>query len=141
MSTAFLSRYLEANLIVAVGYVLSLVGSRWLSPTDGRRFSTVILFLVLFFPLAGHWLPKTVIIPPKAQVWSGISIKTHKVQPKAALSIGLQKPADTNIPFGGLAWLAALILLRMDGRKAGRIWGFVDEGQAVRISKEMTKLR
>ena len=37
--------------------------------------------------------------------------------------------------------LAALILLRMDGRKAGRIWGFVDEGQAVRISKEMTKLR
>lgn len=37
--------------------------------------------------------------------------------------------------------LAALILVRIDGRKAGRIWGFVDQGKAVRISKEMTKLR
>ncbi len=37
--------------------------------------------------------------------------------------------------------LAALILLRIDGRKAGRIWGFVVEDKAVRISQELTKLR
>ncbi|MFQ5692889.1 MAG: MotE family protein [Nitrospinota bacterium] len=37
--------------------------------------------------------------------------------------------------------LAAVILMRMDGRKAGRIWGFVEQGKAVRISREMTKLR
>lgn len=37
--------------------------------------------------------------------------------------------------------LAAKILVRMKGRSAGKIWGFVDPDQAVRISKELARLK
>ncbi len=36
---------------------------------------------------------------------------------------------------------AAAILYRMNGRKAGKIWGFVDADRAVKISEELTKLK
>lgn len=37
--------------------------------------------------------------------------------------------------------LAARILIRMDGRKAGKIWGFVSPERASQISSEITKLQ
>jgi flagellar motility protein MotE (MotC chaperone) len=37
--------------------------------------------------------------------------------------------------------IAAKILVRMKGRSAGKIWGYVDPDQAVKISKELTKLK
>jgi flagellar motility protein MotE (MotC chaperone) len=37
--------------------------------------------------------------------------------------------------------IAAKILVRMKGRNAGKIWGYVDPDQAVRISKELAKLK
>ena len=37
--------------------------------------------------------------------------------------------------------IAAKILVRMKGRSAGKIWGFVDPDQAVRISKELAKIK
>jgi len=37
--------------------------------------------------------------------------------------------------------IAAKLLVRMKGRNAGKIWGFVDPDQAVRISKELAKLK
>ena len=37
--------------------------------------------------------------------------------------------------------IAAQLLLKMNGRKAGRIWGYVDPGQAVKISKELARLQ
>ncbi|KPJ58486.1 MAG: hypothetical protein AMJ42_03200 [Deltaproteobacteria bacterium DG_8] len=37
--------------------------------------------------------------------------------------------------------IAAKILVRMKGRNAGKIWGYVDTDQAVRISKELAKLK
>ncbi len=37
--------------------------------------------------------------------------------------------------------IAAKILVRMKGRSAGKIWGFVDPDQAVRISKELAKMK
>ena len=37
--------------------------------------------------------------------------------------------------------IAAKILVRMKGRNAGKIWGFVDPDQAVRISNELAKLK
>lgn len=37
--------------------------------------------------------------------------------------------------------LAAQILIRMDGRKAGKIWGFVSPERASQISSEITKLK
>ena len=37
--------------------------------------------------------------------------------------------------------IAAQILIRMDGRKAGKIWGFVDPKKTNEISKELTKLK
>jgi flagellar motility protein MotE (MotC chaperone) len=36
--------------------------------------------------------------------------------------------------------IAAQLLLKMQGRKAGRIWGFVDPEKAVEISKELARL-
>ncbi len=36
---------------------------------------------------------------------------------------------------------AAEILYRMNGRKAGKIWGYVDADRAVKISEELTKLK
>jgi len=36
--------------------------------------------------------------------------------------------------------IAAQLLLKMQGRKAGRIWGFVDPDKAVEISKELARL-
>jgi len=37
--------------------------------------------------------------------------------------------------------IAAKILVRMKGRNAGKIWGYVDPDHAVRISKELAKLK
>ena len=37
--------------------------------------------------------------------------------------------------------LAAKILFRMKGRNAGKIWGYVDPDQAVRISRELSNLK
>lgn len=37
--------------------------------------------------------------------------------------------------------LAAKILIRMDGRKAGKIWGFVSPERASQISSEITRLQ
>ncbi|MBW2058904.1 MAG: hypothetical protein JRJ26_15565, partial [Deltaproteobacteria bacterium] len=37
--------------------------------------------------------------------------------------------------------LAAQILIRMDGRKAGKIWGFVSPERASQISSEITHLK
>ncbi len=37
--------------------------------------------------------------------------------------------------------LAAKILLRMKGRNAGKIWGYVNPEQAVRISRELSNLK
>jgi len=37
--------------------------------------------------------------------------------------------------------IAAQLILKMSSRKAGRIWGFVDPGKAVKISKELTRLK
>lgn len=37
--------------------------------------------------------------------------------------------------------LAAQILIRMDGRKAGKIWGFVSPERASQISSEITRLK
>ena len=37
--------------------------------------------------------------------------------------------------------IAAQLLLKMNGRKAGRIWGYVDPAQAVMISKELARLQ
>ncbi len=37
--------------------------------------------------------------------------------------------------------IAAQLILKMTGRKAGRIWGYVDPDQAVRISKELARLK
>jgi flagellar motility protein MotE (MotC chaperone) len=37
--------------------------------------------------------------------------------------------------------IAAKILVRMKGRNAGKIWGFVDPDQAVRISNELARLK
>jgi len=37
--------------------------------------------------------------------------------------------------------IAAKILIRMKGRSAGKIWGYVDPDQAVRISNELAKLK
>jgi flagellar motility protein MotE (MotC chaperone) len=37
--------------------------------------------------------------------------------------------------------LAAQILIRMDGRKAGRIWGFVSPERASQISSEISRLK
>ena len=37
--------------------------------------------------------------------------------------------------------LAASILMRINGRKAGKIWAFVDPTQAVKISEELAKKR
>jgi flagellar motility protein MotE (MotC chaperone) len=37
--------------------------------------------------------------------------------------------------------LAAKILFRMKGRYAGKIWGFVDPDQAVRISEELSTMK
>ncbi len=37
--------------------------------------------------------------------------------------------------------IAAQLILKMTGRKAGRIWGFVAPEQAVRISKELARLK
>lgn len=37
--------------------------------------------------------------------------------------------------------IAAKILVRMKGRNAGKIWGFVNPDQAVRISEELAKLK
>jgi flagellar motility protein MotE (MotC chaperone) len=36
---------------------------------------------------------------------------------------------------------AAAILYRMNGRKAGKIWGYVDADRAVKISEELTRLK
>ncbi len=36
---------------------------------------------------------------------------------------------------------AARILLQMSGRKAGKLWGFVKPDQAVKISKELSKMK
>ena len=36
---------------------------------------------------------------------------------------------------------AAEILYRMNGRKAGKIWGYVNADRAVKISEELTKLK
>ena len=36
---------------------------------------------------------------------------------------------------------AAAILYRMNGRKAGKIWGFVNADRAVKISEELTRLK
>jgi flagellar motility protein MotE (MotC chaperone) len=36
---------------------------------------------------------------------------------------------------------AAKILLQMNGRKAGKIWGFVKPDRAVKISKELSKMK
>ena len=37
--------------------------------------------------------------------------------------------------------IAAKILIRMQGRKAGKIWGYVDPDRAVKISRELSKLK
>ena len=37
--------------------------------------------------------------------------------------------------------IAAQLILKMTGRKAGRIWGYVDPDQAVNISKELARLQ
>ncbi len=37
--------------------------------------------------------------------------------------------------------IAAQILIRMDGKKAGKIWGFVDPKKTTEISKELTRLK
>ncbi|MFV1950943.1 MAG: MotE family protein [Nitrospinota bacterium] len=37
--------------------------------------------------------------------------------------------------------IAAQILIRMDGKKAGKIWGFVDPEKTTEISKELTRLK
>lgn len=37
--------------------------------------------------------------------------------------------------------IAAELLLKMTGRKAGRIWGYVDPDQAVKISKELARIQ
>jgi flagellar motility protein MotE (MotC chaperone) len=37
--------------------------------------------------------------------------------------------------------IAAKILIRMKGRNAGKIWGFVNPDQAVKISNELAKLK
>ncbi|MCK5010733.1 MAG: hypothetical protein KAS98_09625 [Deltaproteobacteria bacterium] len=37
--------------------------------------------------------------------------------------------------------LAAKILFRMKGRNAGKIWGYVDPDQAVRISRELSNMQ
>ncbi len=37
--------------------------------------------------------------------------------------------------------IAARILLNMNGRKAGKIWGFVKPDRAVKISKELSKIK
>ena len=36
--------------------------------------------------------------------------------------------------------IAAQLILRMNNRKAGRMWGFVEAGQAVKISEELARL-
>ncbi len=37
--------------------------------------------------------------------------------------------------------IAAQLLIKMQGRKAGRIWGYVDPDKAVKISKELARLK
>ena len=37
--------------------------------------------------------------------------------------------------------IAALLILKMSGRKAGKIWGFVDPDKAVNISKELARIK
>jgi flagellar motility protein MotE (MotC chaperone) len=37
--------------------------------------------------------------------------------------------------------LAAKILVKMKGRNAGKIWGYVNPEQAVKISKELANLK
>ena len=37
--------------------------------------------------------------------------------------------------------IAAKILVRMQGRKAGKIWGYVDPDRAAKISRELSKLK